>query len=376
MNEDPQGISEQLRTARQQRGLDLDEVLRHTGISLSVLTGLESERFDIVEPIFTRMALQSYAEYLGLDPAPLTDRFDQEQGPVAPPAPKATNPSQTPESWLPGTLTSIDRRRISLAMGGLLALILALVFFSDEDQLPVSQAPPPEPPPTTIPAITPNATIAEPEKVEPIPNDDEQGSAAEPESINENSSAATPAEPESVNENSSAATPAVNEQGSAAEQRSTILDAEIAATADTLLESTDDETQTITPPQPETPSVDAEPDPLPTGTTATSVSSPAGLVLEVEASDTTWVQISWDDSNKFEGHIPSGERRRFEASDHFLVWAGRAHSVRYWLDGELLGDGQLGEATKVLRFRASADGLEFLGPNFQPLTGNTPPLQP
>ena len=88
------------------------------------------------------------------------------------------------------------------------------------------------------------------------------------------------------------------------------------------------------------------------------------------------MQISWDDSNKFEGHIPSGELRRFEASDHFLVWAGRAHSVRYWLDGELLGDGQLGEATKVLRFRASADGLEFLGPNFQPLTGNTPPLQP
>ncbi len=338
MNQDPQGISEQLRTARQQRGLDLDEVLRHTGISLSVLTALESKRFDIVEPIFTRMALQSYAEYLGLDPAPLIDRFDQEQGPVVPPVPKATDSPQTPKFWLPGTLTSIDRRRITLAIGGLLSLILALVFFVDEDQLPVSQAPPPEPPPTTIPAIRSNATLTEPERVEPISNDDEQGSTAE--------------------------------------QRFTILDVEISATADILLEPNDDETQPITPPQPATLSVDADPDPLPTGTTANSVSSPDGLVLEIEASDTTWVQISWDDSNKFEGHIPPGERRRFEASDHFGVWAGRPLSVRYWLDGELLGDGQLGEATKVLRFRASADGLEFLGPNFQPLTGNTPPLQP
>jgi len=361
MNQDPQGISEQLRTARQQRGLDLDEVLDHTGISLSVLTALESERFDIVEPIFIRMALQSYAEYLRLDPAPLIDRFDQEQGPVVPPVPAATNALQTTKSWLPGTLTSIDRRRIALAMGILLSLILALVFFGDEDQPPVSQAPPPEPPPTTIPTIRSNATLAEPERVEPISNDDKQGSTAETESINEPSSAVTPA---------------ANEQGSTTEQRSTILDVEISATADALLEPTDDETQLITPPQPATRSVDADPDPLDTGTTSTLISSSDGLVLEIEASDTTWVQISWDDSNKFEDHILSGERRRFEASDHFLVWAGRAHSVRYWLDGKLLGDGQLGEATKVLRFRASADGLEFLGPNFQPLTGNTPPLQP
>ena len=360
MNQDPQGISEQLRTARQQRGLNLDEVLRHTGISLSVLTALESERFDIVEPVFTRMALQSYAEYLGLDPAPLINRFDQEQEAVLPPIPEATNSPQKPKSWLPGTLTRIDRGRITLAMGSLLALILVLVFFGDEDQPPVSQTPPPEPPPKTSPALRSNATLSKPERVEPISNDDEQGSRAEPESINERSSEAMPA---------------ANEQGSRAEQRSSILDTE-AASVDTLLEPTDDEPQPIRSPQPVTRSVDTDPDSLPTATTATSVSSPDGLVLEVEASDTTWVQISWDDSNKFEGHIPSGVRRRFEANDHFLVWAGRAHSVRYWLDGELLGDGQLGEATKVLRFRASTDGLEFLGPNFQPLTGNTPPLQP
>ena len=36
--------------------------------------------------------------------------------------------------------------------------------------------------------------------------------------------------------------------------------------------------------------------------------------------------------------------------------------------GELLGDGRLGEATKVLRFRASRDAVVLLGPDQNPLT--------
>jgi hypothetical protein len=88
------------------------------------------------------------------------------------------------------------------------------------------------------------------------------------------------------------------------------------------------------------------------------------------------VQIRWDGGGKFEGTIPRGERRRWEASDHFLVLSGRAHGLRYWLDDQLLGDGQLGEATEVLRFRATTDGIEFLGPNFQPLPDAAAAAQP
>ena len=58
--------------ARQARGLDLEEIQEQSGISLSVLQGLETDQFDVVEPVFVRLALKEYAEYLGLDPEPLT----------------------------------------------------------------------------------------------------------------------------------------------------------------------------------------------------------------------------------------------------------------------------------------------------------------
>ena len=49
---------------------------------------MENDRFDIIEPIFSRIAL-SYADYLGLDPKPLLDRFNQENGPIVSPLPEA-----------------------------------------------------------------------------------------------------------------------------------------------------------------------------------------------------------------------------------------------------------------------------------------------
>jgi hypothetical protein len=100
------------------------------------------------------------------------------------------------------------------------------------------------------------------------------------------------------------------------------------------------------------------------------LSPSSGLVLEVEALDSTWLYIRWDDKRTFRGIVPRGERRRFEADDHFLVLSGRAHGLHYRLNDKLLGNGQLGEATKVLRFRANSEGIEFLGPNFAPLTSD------
>ena len=77
--EKQQTIAEELSAARQARGLDLEEIQEQSGISLSVLQGLETDQFDVVEPVFARLALKEYAEYLGLDPEPLLTRFDQQQ---------------------------------------------------------------------------------------------------------------------------------------------------------------------------------------------------------------------------------------------------------------------------------------------------------
>ena len=116
-------------------------------------------------------------------------------------------------------------------------------------------------------------------------------------------------------------------------------------------------------------------------TSATAVAAQttgsAAVVLELEARDSTWVQIRWDGAaENFEGIVPSGERRRFEARNHFVVLSTNPHGLRYWLDGQLLGGGQLGDPDQVLRFRATADGIQILGSNLQPLTAEVPDTQP
>ena len=65
--------------ARQARGSDLEEVQQQTGISFSVLQNIEAGQFDVVEPVFVRLAVKAYAEFLDLDPEPLLTRFDQQQ---------------------------------------------------------------------------------------------------------------------------------------------------------------------------------------------------------------------------------------------------------------------------------------------------------
>lgn len=126
----------------------------------------------------------------------------------------------------------------------------------------------------------------------------------------------------------------------------------------------------------------APPSPLegtsPAGTEAAlagDAASPGRLVLEGEALDTVWVQVSWDETDSAMETIPAGERRTWTAERHFLVHAGRSGNIRFRFQGQLLGGGRLGDPDRTLRFRVSGDGYRLLGPDFQPiapLTGFQP----
>ena len=299
--EKQQTIAEELSAARQARGLNLEEIQEQSGISLSVLQGLETDRFDVVESVFVRLALKEYAEYLGLDPEPLLTRFDQQQSQVLRPRQRSTVLLEQPK---PQRSSRTPLIVIGLVVGVCCLLAVAYYLFGDK-----TAAPPTAPAQSAAPTQTdtPPQTIPPPTESQPV-----------------------------------------------------------VALSDTLLVQSSTESE-----------ASEAPATADTSAIAATAQTTAFVVLELEARDSTWVQIRWDGAvENFEGTIAPGERRRFEARDHFVVLSTNPHGIRYWLGGELLGGGQLGDPNQVLRFRATADGIQILGPNLQPLTEEAPDAQP
>ena len=70
-------IGATLRTAREQRGLSLDDVAEATKIRASQLAAIEEEAFEqLPGPTYARGFIRSYADLLGLDAQALVDEFN------------------------------------------------------------------------------------------------------------------------------------------------------------------------------------------------------------------------------------------------------------------------------------------------------------
>ena len=296
--EKQQTIAEELSAARQARSLSFEEIQRQTGISLAVLQGIEADQFDVVEPVFTRLALKAYAEYLGLDPEPFLTRFDQQHG-------QAFEPRHRPTVLISQPVARRSHKPlivIGLVIGVCCVLAMAYYFFDNTaPQTPAQSAAP------TQTTVAPTQAMAVPAQSQPT-----------------------------------------------------------TAPIDTLLAQSSTE-----------PGASGAPTSADPSATAAAAQTTPPVVLELEARDSTWVQIRWDDAaENFEGIVPPGQRHRFEARDHFVVLSTRPHGLRYWLDGQLLGGGQLGDPSQVLHFRAAADGIEFLKLNSQPSAEEASDAQP
>ena len=307
-----QTIGEELLAARQARGLDLEEIQRQSGVSLSVLQGIEAGEFDVVEPVFVRLALKAYAEHLDLEPEPFLSRFDQQYGRImqARSRPVVVLSQPTPRrSRKPLIVTGS-------VIGVCCVLALAFFYFFGDKQPPTQAADNPAQAADNPTQAIDNPTQAIDNPTQAIDNPTQTTSASA-----QSQSPATPSDPSA--------------------QSSTEL---------------------------------AE---LPPTTATTQATESVPVILELEARDSTWVQIRWDDAaENFEAIVPPGERHRFEARDHFVVISTRPHGLSYWLDGQLLGNGQLGDPDQVLHFRAAADGIEFLTLDSQPSAGEAPDAQP
>lgn len=125
-------VGGELRQAREQRGLSLDELSRLTKISATALGAIDAN--DIAHlpgGIFTRGFVKAYAREVGLDPADVARRYAAQFEPIAPPTVDTAAGSERPpaaarEPSHPGIhaflVDWLDRPVVRLA--GLLALVV------------------------------------------------------------------------------------------------------------------------------------------------------------------------------------------------------------------------------------------------------------
>jgi cytoskeleton protein RodZ len=69
---------------------------------------------------------------------------------------------------------------------------------------------------------------------------------------------------------------------------------------------------------------------------ASTAENRGGMLLKVQASDSSWLEVIADDDTLFYGFILKGEEEEFEAAERFILTAGKPEEVQFFLNGDLL----------------------------------------
>ena len=77
---EPTSIGARLRSARRQRRVSIERAAEETKIRSDYLMRMESDDFDFLAPAYVRGFLRSYARFLDVDPAPLTEELERRHG--------------------------------------------------------------------------------------------------------------------------------------------------------------------------------------------------------------------------------------------------------------------------------------------------------
>ncbi|HSI79555.1 MAG TPA: helix-turn-helix transcriptional regulator [Solirubrobacterales bacterium] len=159
-------IGDTLRQARESRGIDLDEVARVTKIRPRFLAALEAEQWDALPGrAYVLGFLRTYAEYLGLDPTPLSEQLGRELDRIAPleaPPEPVVQQGTLPQGRWRGVGVRLAAVLVAVAA---VAAALVIALGGGEDQ-PESASPPPAPAPEEEPA-EPEPEVTAPEPAEP-----------------------------------------------------------------------------------------------------------------------------------------------------------------------------------------------------------------
>ncbi|MBI2504611.1 MAG: DUF4115 domain-containing protein [Candidatus Latescibacteria bacterium] len=334
-------IATKLRQAREQQGKTHEQIHRQIGLSLNVLQAVESGNFKVVEPIYVRMILKAYADYLGLDGSAILKQYNDQFGAPPPALEVPPPPTRGPHpqvalgedldlpaapgispSWQPSPLPigafgepqrAQSRAGLLLLGGGvvLLALLLAL-YWSDQREAPPVNALPERAAPQARPPAGPRPELA-PQRPAQAPL--------------ESSPQAQPA------------------PAPLAEAGKTIPDTLPPHLPAALAEAP--KPAAVETPAPKPP---AAPPPAPSG----------ALVLELEVVAPTWVRIRWDKGGFLETMLQPGDNRRLQASTQFLVWAGNSKGLRYRFQGQPIEEIRQSDPSHTVRFKATKAGVSLL----------------
>jgi transcriptional regulator with XRE-family HTH domain len=138
-------LAEELRQEREHKGISLDTIADSTKINIRFLKAIEQGDLNCIEEPYMRIFLGTYAREIGLDLAPILERYDKMKGQQEEPAvlkkgpqPPETVPRATKET--PSSLRS--NRTIGILAAGLLVLIIVGVrLFGTQPEVSQTQTP-------------------------------------------------------------------------------------------------------------------------------------------------------------------------------------------------------------------------------------------
>ncbi|MFH1567153.1 MAG: helix-turn-helix domain-containing protein, partial [Gemmatimonadota bacterium] len=386
---DELAVGERLRQERERRSLSLEQVHECTGIGVRILRSLEEGGAGVIEGVYMRLALTSYAEYLNLPAAEFVARYDAAFGAPAPGPPVRTGlapplpppPPSIRPSW-PDELGDRLRHASSGWLIGfiavvLLAVVLLLVYLRDNETAASTAAPPlrpgpaagvetgaPTPPPL---ARSPETRAAEARPPAAAPPGMATGASSGPApadlaprpavAATRGPESSPPALPEPPPQSAAAlagpasATGPVGTAGPVADATAAAV-AVAPATPDggsprgglTALADGPPELPGPAPVpadaapggEPAAAPADAgqvAPTEIPVRGDLAALEAPQAIVLEGLALDSTWIQIQWDGRGTSEEIVPQGQRRRWVARDSLLIRSGRARGIRFYYQG-------------------------------------------
>jgi cytoskeletal protein RodZ len=174
-----ENLGEFLRQQREGKNVSIEEMATRTRIAVRFIKLMEENQFDqLPNPVSAKGFLRSYARCLGLNEAPLLDRFSQVIQPSESPA--ATGAEEKVPSYI--QRKQPDRLPFplwaALAVVGVIALFLVLAFMMPKNKETAAPPPPPEeilsdepipPEPSPIPPPPEGGGDSSPEPLPPAP---------------------------------------------------------------------------------------------------------------------------------------------------------------------------------------------------------------